>query len=213
MRPIRKHKGVMMERVVVHGSSGHASDPSLGRNAIDGMHRVIAALMAHREELAKKSRDESFDVPELTMNLGKIVGGDSPNRICARCELHLDLRPLPGMDPNAIRAGLAAAVAEALGDTGLRGEVEALAAGVPPFELDAAAELVGYCRDLVGQDAAAVMFGTEAPYLAQLGMEVVVMGPGSIDVAHQPNENLTLGDLGQAADVYAGLLERYCVDA
>jgi acetylornithine deacetylase/succinyl-diaminopimelate desuccinylase-like protein len=37
MRPVRKHKGVMMERVLLEGSAGHSSDPSLGRNAIEGM--------------------------------------------------------------------------------------------------------------------------------------------------------------------------------
>ena len=44
MRPVRKHKGVMMERVLLEGSAGHSSDPSLGRNAIEGMGRVIEAL-------------------------------------------------------------------------------------------------------------------------------------------------------------------------
>ena len=43
MRPVRKHKGVMMERVLLEGHSGHSSDPSLGRNAIEGMGRVTTS--------------------------------------------------------------------------------------------------------------------------------------------------------------------------
>ena len=40
------------------------------------------------------------------MNLGCIHGGDNPNRICAQCELHFDLRPLPGMNMDTLRQSI-----------------------------------------------------------------------------------------------------------
>lgn len=52
-----------------------------------------------------------------TLNLGHIHGGDSPNRICAECELHVDLRLLPGMDITAIREELRVVAARAPADT------------------------------------------------------------------------------------------------
>ena len=104
MRPVRKHKGVMMERVLLEGHSGHSSDPSLGRNAIEGMGRVIEALGRVRADFASRYHDASFSVPSPTLNLGKVFGGDSPNRICARCELYFDVRPLPVIKESALPA-------------------------------------------------------------------------------------------------------------
>ncbi|MCB9661385.1 MAG: acetylornithine deacetylase [Sandaracinaceae bacterium] len=212
MRPVRKHKGVMMERILIEGDSGHSSDPSLGRNAIEGLGQVIAAIGRLREELAGRFHDEAFSVPGPTLNLGKVFGGDSPNRICARCELHLDVRPLPGMVPEEIRAELNRAVQEAVRDLGLSAECAALVDGVPPFETSADSEFVRACEATTGHAAMAVMFGTEAPYLNELGMETVVMGPGDISVAHQPDETLRVSDLEHATGLYAQLLHRFCGD-
>jgi len=54
------------------------------------------------------------------------------------------------------------------------------------------------------------MFGTEAPYLSELGMETVVMGPGDTAVAHQPEETLRVQDLEHATGLYTQLLARFC---
>ncbi|MBK6580370.1 MAG: acetylornithine deacetylase [Sandaracinaceae bacterium] len=210
MRPVRKHKGVMMERVLLEGSAGHSSDPSLGRNAIEGMGRVIEALGRVRTDFAARYHDASFSVPSPTLNLGKVFGGDSPNRICARCELYYDVRPLPGMLPEAIRAELSRAVQEAIVGLGLSAECGALVDGVPPFETPANSPFVHACEEVTGASAIAVMFGTEAPYLTELGMETVVMGPGSISVAHQPDETLRVQDLEHATGLYTQLLARLC---
>ena len=65
---------------------------------------------------------------------------------------------------------------------------------------------------LTGEAPAAVMFGTEAPLLSQLGMQTIVLGAGSITVAHRPDEYLPLDQVAKATDVYAGLIERFCVE-
>ena len=98
LRPVRMHKGILMESIRLQGHSGHSSDPSLGNSALEAMHTVIGTLLSWRNELQKNFRDPLFAVPVPTLNLGHIHGGDNPNRICAECELHIDLRPLPGMD-------------------------------------------------------------------------------------------------------------------
>ena len=46
----------------------------------------------------------------------------------------------------------------------------------------------------------------------ELGMETVVMGPGDISVAHQPDETLRVSDLEHATGLYAQLLHRFCGD-
>ncbi|MCK5383724.1 MAG: acetylornithine deacetylase, partial [Gammaproteobacteria bacterium] len=96
LRPVRMHKGMMMEAINLQGHSGHSSDPALGNSALEAMYSVIGALREWRNELQQKYYDACFAVPVPTLNLGHIHGGDNPNRICAECELHIDLRPLPG---------------------------------------------------------------------------------------------------------------------
>ncbi len=93
LRPIRMHKGVLMESITVRGQSGHSSNPALGANAIIGMQQVLYDLLAFQEELKARYRNPAFTVDYPTLNLGAIHGGDSPNRICGHCETLIDIRP------------------------------------------------------------------------------------------------------------------------
>ena len=52
-KPVRMHKGVMMESITLEGRSP-PSNPALGNNALDAMHKVIAALMTLREQWGKQ---------------------------------------------------------------------------------------------------------------------------------------------------------------
>ncbi len=106
LKPIRMHKGVMMERIDILGQSGHSSDPRLGHSALEAMHDAIGELRGLRLLWQREYRNPQFSVPQPTMNFGCIHGGDNPNRICGQCSLEFDLRPLPGMDPKALRAAI-----------------------------------------------------------------------------------------------------------
>ncbi len=106
LKPVRMHKGIMMERLRFDGQSGHSSNPALGRNALEGMHEALGELLALRSEWQEKYRNPNFEVQVPTLNLGCIHGGDNPNRICAQCELHFDLRPLPGMNMETLRQAI-----------------------------------------------------------------------------------------------------------
>lgn len=211
LKPVRMHKGVLMEAVEVKGRSGHASNPALGANALEGMAEVLQALLDWRAEL-EKLRHPGFEVPFPTLNLGAIAGGDSPNRICGHCRLLLDFRLLPGMAPEAVRQELKRRVEAALSALPrLTAKVEPLFAGVPAFETKASAFLVRLCEELSGSPATAVAFGTEAPYLASLGLETVILGAGSIAQAHQADEYLPLDHLAPAISILRRLIERLCL--
>jgi len=211
LRPARAHKGVMMEQIVVRGRSGHSSDPSLGASAIEAMHRVIAALLAWRDELAEAHRDPSFSVPVPTLNLGSIRGGDAPNRIAAECELWIDIRPLPGMEAAALREELGRRVQGAVARTGCDARVHSGQRGVPPFSTSRDTEIVRAVEELTGHEARSVLFGTEAPYWTELGMDTVVIGPGDIEQAHQPDEFLALERIDPTIELLTRLMHRFVV--
>jgi len=211
LRPVRMHKGILMEAIQLQGQSGHSSDPSLGNSALEAMHTVIGALQAWRSELQAKHNDPSFAVPVPTLNLGHIHGGDNPNRICPECVLHIDLRPLPGMDLQELRGELHRKVLEALTGTGIKTRFEALFEGVPAMETPASAPIIQLTEKLTGHTSEAVAFATEAPYLSQLGMETVVLGPGDIDQAHQPDEYLALNRLKPTINILKQVVNTVCI--
>ena len=212
LKPIRLHKGVMMEAIRVQGRAGHASDPSLGNSALEGMHRVIGELLAMRAGWAKRFRNPQFAVEVPTLNLGHIHGGDNPNRICAHCELHIDIRPLPGMCLHALREEIDAHLARALEGTGLGWSSEALIEGIEPFETPADSRLVAAAEQLTGHTAGSVAFGTEGPYLNKLGMDTIILGPGDIAQAHQPDEYLALDRIPPTLELLRALIRRFCID-
>lgn len=213
MKPIRMHKGILMESIRLIGRSGHSSDPSLGANALEGMHHIVAELLAWRGELQREHRQSLFSVPVPTLNLGHIHGGDNPNRICAECELHIDLRPLPGMALDELRAQMRRRLQPLAEQRGLELQITPLFEGTPAFESPAGSPLVQAAERLTGHTAGAVAFGTEAPYFAQLGMDTIVLGPGDIDQAHQPDEYLALDRIRPTVDLLRDLIARFCLQA
>lgn len=209
--PVHMHKGIMMEAIRVRGASGHSSDPALGNNALDTMQRVMADLIQLRQELQTRHRNPGFAVQVPTLNLGCIHGGDSPNRICAECELHFDLRPLPGMELAELRRTIQSRLTPIAEQSGTDIVFSTLFEGVEPFAQDPESALVQACEKLTGHSAESVAFATEAPFLQSLGMQTLVLGPGSIKQAHQPDEYIDTRQLEPAVEILSGLIQKFCV--
>lgn len=210
LRPIRSHKGIAMEAVRLTGRSGHSSNPALGINALEGMHQVIGEILSWRKELEQRYRNPLFEIETPTLNLGHIHGGDNPNRICGQCELHFDLRPLPGMHLDNLRGELEERLHSLLQDSGLQLETRRLFQGIEAMETAADSHIVQTVEQMTGHPAGAVAFGTEGPYLNQLGMETVILGPGSINQAHQPNEYIELSQIQPTVELIRSLVKKLC---
>lgn len=213
LKPIRLHKGVMMERIDILGRSGHSSDPSLGHSALEAMQDVMLELRGLRAQWQREFNNPQFSVPQPTLNFGCIHGGDNPNRICGQCSLEFDLRPLPGMQPELLRAAIRQKLQPLAEQHQVQIDFAPLFPSLPPFEQNADTELVRLAERLTGHTAAAVAFGTEAPYLQQLGCETLVLGPGDIDCAHQPGEYLEMSRLQPTVRLLQQLIEHYCLQA
>lgn len=211
LRPVRMHKGIAMEAIRLTGQSGHSSNPALGHNALDGMYQVMGEVLKWRKELQQKYHDPMFEVAFPTVNLGHIHGGDNPNRICAQCELHFDIRPLPGMEISQLRHELTKRLNAVMAGSELKLEHIPLFDGVPAMVTPATSPIVQATEHMTGYAAEAVAFGTEGPYLNQLGMETVILGPGNIDQAHQPDEYLELNQITPGVRLIQGLIERFCL--
>jgi len=211
MQPIRMHKGMMMEAIQLTGHAGHSSNPALGNNALEAMHKVIGELLLWRDELQSRYRDPLFEVPVPTMNFGHIHGGDNPNRICGSCELQIDIRPLPGMKVADLRFEMQQRLKNLLQGSGIQLNTTALFDGVDAMETDKNSELVKLAEKMTNTESQAVAFGTEAPYYNAIGLDSIVMGPGNIQQAHQPDEYIETRSLNPAVDIIRQLITHYCL--
>ena len=171
----------------------------------------MAELLLWREELQQAYHNPLFDVPQPTLNLGHIHGGDNPNRICGHCELQIDIRPLPGMALSELRLELEQRLHKTLAGSMIDYRTVALFDGVPAVETPADSRLVKAAEQLTGAGAQAVAFSTEAPFYNQLGIDSVVLGPGHIEQAHQPDEFLAMEQIKPTIKLIQDLVKEFCM--
>jgi succinyl-diaminopimelate desuccinylase len=92
-------KGVLAMRIVVHGRAAHSSRPWLGENAVL---KAVDAFRAIQSLPFTRESSELFDAPSI--NLGRIEGGEALNMVPDLCRMAVDIRYLPGQDPEEILA-------------------------------------------------------------------------------------------------------------
>ena len=168
--PVRAHKGIMMETIRLTGKAGHSSNPALGVNALDAMLPVMAELQNFRLQLAQNYQNAHFAVATPTMNFGCIHGGDNPNRICGACEMAFDLRTLPGMSNDDLRAEIQQRLTPIAEQHQVTLEYTPMFPGVDSFQTDQSSPLVQAAERLTGHSSVAVNYATEAPFLKKMGI-------------------------------------------
>ncbi|MFP1971923.1 acetylornithine deacetylase [Lonsdalea quercina] len=209
LQPVRAHKGHMSKAIRIQGQSGHSSDPARGVNAIELMHESITHLMTLRNTLQERYHNPTFHIPYPTMNFGHIHGGDAANRICGCCELHMDIRPLPGMALNDINGLVTEALEPVSSRWPGRLTINELHPPIPGYECQADSPLAQVVEKLLGQPTEVVNYCTEAPFIQQL-CPTLVLGPGSINQAHQPDEYIDTPFIKPTRTLIAQLIHRFC---
>jgi len=208
--PIIMHKGHMSEGIRITGRSGHSSDPSKGINAIEIMHLVIGELKKVQQLFKEKYNNPNFEVPYPTLNLGAIHGGDSSNRICGLCELHIDMRPIPGITTNELFITVKEALSEIEKSYPNCLDLYDLHAPIPSYQCPEHSDLIETAQIYTGNQAQSANYCTEAPYIQQLGCDTIVLGPGHIAQAHQANEYLDLSFVKPTKVIIEKMIKRYC---
>ncbi|EKN5091596.1 acetylornithine deacetylase [Yersinia enterocolitica] len=209
LQPVRAHKGHISNAIRITGQSGHSSDPARGVNAIDLMHESITELMKLRTTLQERYNNPAFAIPYPTMNFGHINGGDAANRICACCELHMDIRPLPGLTLSDLDELMAEALAPVSARWPGRLSIDQLHPPIPGYECPTDHHMVGIIEELLGERTAVVNYCTEAPFIQQI-CPTLVLGPGSINQAHQPDEFIDMAFIEPTRELIGQLVDHFC---
>ena len=214
MRVVRMHKGHLRARITLHGIPAHSGYPHRGRSAIEPAAPILAALRGLREELEteRPEHHEHFpEVPFVALNIGRIRGGSAINVIPDRCVLDVGIRLLPGMRPDDCMPRLEQAV-RAVSDPETT-DIETVHDS-PPLLLEEDALIHRTLCRLTGQTAThSVSFGSDAGTFQQMGLECALFGPGSIEVAHKPNEFLPKAEFLRAGEILDDLIRNLCVEA
>jgi acetylornithine deacetylase len=215
MRIIEGHKGCYEYTTRFQGLEGHGSTPDLGVNAVEYAARYVAHLLDLKQQLRGMApADCPFDPPWTTVNVGALNGGSAHNVIAPKAQVDWEMRPIQTSDADFVKSRLHsycrdvllpqmhAICPDASIDTEVVGEVDGL---VPTLENEArqiVAELTG------ANNTGLVPFGTEAGIFQNLGMDVVICGPGSIQQAHKADEYVAIEQLEQCHNMLEKLAEK-----
>jgi len=204
MQIANAQKGCSFFRTRITGQDGHSSAPDRGVSAIGAAVEIIARINSLHTAARQRARPESgFDPPHTTFSVGTIAGGTAVNIIARECAFDWDLRNIPDDDAAALKARIDGFIAAELLPR-MRAvfpaaaiETETIVA-VPPLVPVKGSPAETLARRLTGANTTTtVSFATEAGLYQQAGIPAIVCGPGSINVAHKPDEFITRDELAE----------------
>jgi acetylornithine deacetylase len=169
-------KGALRVELFASGRMAHSAYPELGESAIDKLVAVLADMQALKLPVIE-------GVGDSTLNVGMISGGRAPNVIADAAEAHLLVRLVGPSDE--IKVSILNAVA---------GRAVEFSLELPFVQM----RRVGTLPTMVAK------FTTDIPSLTAWG-EPFLLGPGSIHVAHTPDEKLSKRELLEAVELYVEL--------
>nr|UMZ45386.1 hypothetical protein [Paramyrothecium roridum] len=182
------HKGALGCTITARGESAHSGYPWLGKSATEVLMRALVLTL-----------DTDLGSSELfgntTVNVGQIEGGVALNVVADRATARLGIRVAIGPELEG-----AAVVKQRLVDLMNSVDPEAFEydclEGYGPVETDC---------DVEGFETVVVNYGTDIPNF-KANVTRYLYGPGSITVAHRPDEALTLGELEESVEGYKRLV-------
>ncbi|MCY1016844.1 acetylornithine deacetylase [Pyxidicoccus sp. MSG2] len=210
LTPVRANKGYCLAEVEVLGKEGHSAYPESGASAIFRAGRFLQRLEQLATTVLRDDRDEGFQPPFTTVNVGVIQGGKAKNIIPGACRFIVEWRPIPGQPTERVPLLLESIRQELVRDE------PAFEAHIRVVRTDrgvntrADAEVVRFLAEASGNASTTVSFGTEAPQMTELGAEAVVFGPGDIRVAHQTGEYVPMEDLVRCEAALSRAVAHFC---
>jgi len=173
-------KGTLRVEVVAHGKMAHSAYPELGESAIE---KLLQAL----ERLRQMDLPKNPEVGPCTMNIGVLEGGRAPNVIPDHARAQLLYRLVGPSDA-------------------LRRQIQEKLAGLAEAEFVLEIPFLKL-RTVPGIATMVAAFTTDIPALSKWG-EPVLLGPGSIHVAHTEREYIAKKQMLQAVELYCSVAKQ-----
>ncbi|HSU98853.1 MAG TPA: M20 family metallopeptidase, partial [Roseiarcus sp.] len=199
------HKGCLRPLIRAKGKAAHSGRPELGVNAILAASHLASIFDERDRELRALHHPL---VGHASLSVTRIAGGIADNVVPDNCELVLDRRLLPGETLDAALSELHAMLTRAKRDHGVDAEIAAIRTKAGPTEtsvdnpLVRKAVAISRAHGVTFPQPGGLTGGCDLVHFHDVGAVGIVLGPGSLDVAHQPDEYVPKDDLARAALIY-----------
>lgn len=213
MQVITAHKGKQAYRVKATGLEAHSSLAPHGINAIHLALDLINVIRKLQDDIAENGvRDGDYDIAYTTAHVGKITGGEALNIVPNACTFDFEIRHLPQDDADTLIALLMAAANKIVAKARQKFEGADITfeplINYPALDTAPDSEVVSFVKKLTGGNSTGkISFGTEGGlFQSRLGIPTVVCGPGSIGVAHKPDEYIEESQMAACDKFLAALV-------
>jgi succinyl-diaminopimelate desuccinylase len=204
-RVLAGHKGVLWLEAAAKGITAHGSMPEQGDNAVYKAARAALALAGF-----DFSHYEHPVLGQPTLNVGWLRGGLNLNSVPDEARLGVDVRLVPGVDPERLTERFKAAVS---GEVAFEVKHSAAPVWTDPGH-PWIAEVADIVRSRTGRAepiGGAVYFTDAAALKPGMGNPpTVILGPGEPALAHQTDEYCTIARIGEAEAIYTDIIRRWC---
>lgn len=215
LKPMSAHVGSYALRVIVQGQSSHANVKWKGVSAFEKAFPIITALM----NLEKKWNKRTYDLlPNPVITIIELKVGDGSITIPARCEMLINYTYLP--DGYDYYGELLSTINDSIIDdpwfekNNLKFEKHH---DCGPYYYNPKGDFATTVKKIASQvldkkiTITGMACGADARLYANVGnMPTMIVGPGNIDDAHQPNEFVLVEELTKAVQLYASLIVEWC---
>lgn len=209
------YRGALWLSLETRGRTAHGSRPARGLNAVDLMtEQVLPRLKAMPMQF---TRNPVFMIQEPTWNVGTIAGGVATNVVADHCRATIDLRIVPGQEPDAVLGQIRECLEGLRYPSGEPARVEiGVLNAIGPFHTPADAPVVRTLAHSIED-----VLGTPATYVGKTGVSdanvlahegripAVAYGPGNPS-GHEPDEYVEIAELVKCAQVLGVSALRAC---
>jgi acetylornithine deacetylase len=200
--PVAASKGAYAVKIEFAGKEAHGAEAEKGINAIFLAQEFCGKLEQYFEQL-KSLQDLLFETPFATLNIAKIFGGDLINRVPAYCCLEFEYRTINQQQGIKIYQQ----ILNILRTMGCKFKIK-LDLQISPM-INKNKKFVSQLEKITQQKAFGTNGTTEGTFYSQQGYDTVILGPGN-NLAHQPNEYITLGQLNKGVQIYQEIITQFC---
>ncbi|MBU4276557.1 MAG: M20 family metallopeptidase [Proteobacteria bacterium] len=203
--PVLGHKGALWLRGHCAGKAAHGSMPELGDNAIYKAAAAVSQLAAYQF-----TAQPHPVLGRATLNVGTISGGRATNVVPEKAEFTVDLRLIPGLEPDEVQAELGRFLGDAVSLERIVGAGALWTEAEHPW-IARVLEILAQRR---GQSfaPAGVPYFTDGSALSRAlgGVPSLLLGPGEPGKAHVVNESCPVANIQQAAADYLAIVKDWC---
>jgi len=213
--PTFSQLGSVWCEINITGAAAHGGTPWRGRDAIAAGLKLTAYM---EQRLREFPHDKRF-CGHPALGVRQVGGGSHPGTVASSCQLVCDVRVPPGLERQEVSDAWLACAAKVEGETGVSIEiVPSVGGGCESNEITTSSPLAiaagrAWHSAFDEELQPGVFFGgSDARYFAKASTPCIVFGPGSLEVAHSPDEFVPVSEIGSSAMFLRALVQTFLID-